>query len=58
MVAAARRDGEAAPTSYVVDVPGGRLLVTERADGHVEMSGPAVLFAEVDLREEWVAKHR
>jgi diaminopimelate epimerase len=58
MVAAARRDGEAAPTTYLVDVPGGRLLVAERADGHVEMTGPAVLVAEVDLREQWVAAHR
>jgi diaminopimelate epimerase len=58
MVAAARREGKTPPTSYVVDVPGGRLLVTERADGHVEMTGPAVLVAEVDLREEWVAAHR
>ncbi len=58
MVAAARRAGEAPPTSYLVDVSGGRLLVAERADGHVEMTGPAVLVAEVDLREEWVAAHR
>ena len=26
-------------TSYVVDVPGGRLTVTARADGHVELTG-------------------
>jgi diaminopimelate epimerase len=58
MVAAARREGQTPPTSYVVDVPGGRLLVAERADGQVEMTGPAVLVAEVDLREEWVAAHR
>jgi diaminopimelate epimerase len=34
-----------------VDVPGGRLSVTERADGHVELTGPAVLVAtgQVDL---------
>ena len=58
MVAAARRTGDLAPTSWVVDVPGGRLLVAERADGHVEMTGPAVLVAEADLREDWVAAHR
>jgi diaminopimelate epimerase len=52
MVAAARRDGVAASgdaagaTTYVVDVPGGRLAVTERLDGHVELSGPAVLVGE------------
>ena len=45
MVAAARRDGATAPVSYAVDVPGGRLTVTERADGHVELTGPAVLVA-------------
>jgi diaminopimelate epimerase len=52
MVASARRDGGmAAPMTYVVDVPGGRLTVTERADGHVELTGPAVLVAdgETDL---------
>jgi diaminopimelate epimerase len=44
-VAAARRDGAGSPTTYVVDVPGGRLAVTLRADGGVELSGPAVLVA-------------
>jgi diaminopimelate epimerase len=29
-----------------VDVPGGRLVVTEGADGQVEMTGPAVIVAE------------
>ena len=50
MVAGARRDGVTGPSTYVVDVPGGRLTVTERADGHVELAGPAVLVAEGDLR--------
>jgi diaminopimelate epimerase len=58
MVAAARRAGDTAPTSYIVDVPGGRLLVAERADGHVDMTGPAVLVAEADLRADWVSAHR
>jgi diaminopimelate epimerase len=49
VVAAARRDGVALPASYVVDVPGGRLEVTERADGHVELTGPAVLVARGDV---------
>jgi diaminopimelate epimerase len=51
MVAAARRDGAALPATYTVDVPGGRLVITERADGHIEMAGPAVIVAEgeVDL---------
>ncbi len=45
MVASARRDGLAGGATYLVDVPGGRLTVTERPDGHVEMTGPAVLVA-------------
>ena len=49
MVASARRDGMAGPSTYVVDVPGGRLTVTERADGHVELAGPAVLVADGEL---------
>ncbi|NED93793.1 diaminopimelate epimerase [Phytoactinopolyspora alkaliphila] len=40
--AAMRRDGEAAAT-YTVDVPGGRLVVTERADGQLLLTGPAEL---------------
>jgi diaminopimelate epimerase len=50
MVAGARRDGVTGASTYAVDVPGGRLTVTERADGHVELAGPAVLVAEGDLR--------
>jgi diaminopimelate epimerase len=49
MIAAARRDGAAAETPYTVDVPGGRLTIVERADGVLEMSGPAVLVAQGEL---------
>jgi diaminopimelate epimerase len=51
MVATARADGSAPGATYVVDVPGGRLSVTERADGHLLLTGPAVLVArgETDL---------
>lgn len=50
-VAAARRAGEdpaasGEPVTYTVDVPGGRLLITERPDGGIEMTGPAVIVAE------------
>ncbi|MGW7050349.1 diaminopimelate epimerase [Streptomyces sp. NPDC054887] len=50
-VAAARRDGAdpavtGEPVSYAVDLPGGRLVITERPDGAVEMTGPAVIVAE------------
>ncbi|MGP3986722.1 diaminopimelate epimerase [Streptomyces sp. 3N207] len=51
MVAAARRDGvdprrDGTAVTYTVDVPGGRLEITERADGEIEMSGPAEIVAE------------
>ena len=56
MVAAARRDGAdpsrlGRPVTYTVDVPGGRLVISERPDGGIEMTGPAVIVAEgtVDL---------
>lgn len=44
-VAAMRADGAPPGTPYVVDVPGGCLEVVERADGQVELTGPAVLVA-------------
>lgn len=58
-VATARRDGlDPAVTgeavSYTVDVPGGRLVITERPDGHVEMTGPAVLVAEGVTEPGWL----
>ncbi|UWE11827.1 diaminopimelate epimerase [Actinacidiphila bryophytorum] len=51
MVAAARRDGldpavTGRPVTYTVDVPGGRLVITENTDGLIEMTGPAVIVAE------------
>jgi diaminopimelate epimerase len=59
MVAAARRDGAdpaltGQPVTYTVDVPGGRLVITERVDGVVEMTGPAVVLAEGQLSTEWL----
>ncbi|MFM9371798.1 diaminopimelate epimerase [Streptomyces sp. Da 82-17] len=58
-VAAARRDGVSAtvtgePVTYTVDVLGGRLEITERPDGGIEMTGPAVIVAEGDIRPEWI----
>ncbi|MCF6523925.1 diaminopimelate epimerase [Streptomyces sp. JJ36] len=60
MVAAARRDGadpatDGVPATYTVDVPGGRLVITERADGEIEMTGPAVIVAEGGLDPDWLA---
>ena len=58
-VAAARRDGvdpaaTGRPETYTVDVPGGRLVVTEHPDGEVEMTGPAVIVAEGDTAADWL----
>lgn len=63
MVAAARRDGldpavDGRPVTYTVDVPGGRLVITERPDGGVEMTGPAVILAEGAVDREWLAAGR
>ncbi|MFC8077187.1 diaminopimelate epimerase [Streptomyces sp. NPDC057307] len=60
-VAAARRDGiDPAVTgesvTYTVDVPGGRLVITERPDGEIEMTGPAVIVAEGLLDTEWAQR--
>jgi diaminopimelate epimerase len=57
MVAAAARaaagdgsQGSQGPLrTYVVEVPGGRLSVTRRADGHLELTGPAVLVADGEV---------
>ncbi|MET7901879.1 diaminopimelate epimerase [Streptomyces sp. NPDC005336] len=59
MVAAARRDGAdpavtGRPVTYTVDVPGGRLVICERPDGTVEMTGPAVIVAEGDFDPAWL----
>ncbi|MEU8974205.1 diaminopimelate epimerase [Streptomyces monashensis] len=58
-VAAARRDGvdpavTGTPATYTVDVPGGRLVITERPDGEIEMTGPAVIVAEGAIDGEWL----
>lgn len=58
-VATARRDGAdpavtGTPSTYTVDVPGGRLVITEHPDGEIEMTGPAVIVAEGELDAEWL----
>ncbi|MGX1880303.1 diaminopimelate epimerase [Streptomyces sp. NPDC055287] len=58
-VAAARRDGAdpavtGEPVAYTVDLPGGRLVITERPDGAVEMTGPAVIVAEGTIEADWI----
>ncbi|MYQ45147.1 diaminopimelate epimerase [Streptomyces sp. SID4985] len=59
-VATARRDGAdpavtGLPATYIVDVPGGRLVITERPDGEIEMTGPAVIVAEGEIDAVWLA---
>ncbi|MDX3380208.1 diaminopimelate epimerase [Streptomyces niveiscabiei] len=58
-VATARRDGAdpavtGTPATYTVDVPGGRLVITERPDGEIEMTGPAVILAEGTIDSGWL----
>ncbi|MFE2280200.1 diaminopimelate epimerase [Streptomyces sp. NPDC059454] len=58
-VATARRDGAdpsvtGTPATYTVDVPGGTLVITERPDGEIEMTGPAVIVAEGVIEPEWL----
>ncbi|NJQ01941.1 diaminopimelate epimerase [Streptomyces zingiberis] len=61
MVAAARRDGAdpavtGRPETWTVDLPGGRLLITEHPDGSVEMTGPAEIVAEGTVDPDWLAR--
>ncbi|MFC8678441.1 diaminopimelate epimerase [Streptomyces griseorubiginosus] len=58
-VATARRDGTdpaatGSPVTYTVDVPGGTLVITERTDGEIEMTGPAVIVAEGEIDADWL----
>ncbi|GAA2711792.1 MULTISPECIES: diaminopimelate epimerase [Streptomyces] len=60
MVAAARRDGAdpavlGHPVTYTVDLPGGRLVISEMPDGTVEMTGPAVIVAEGTIDASFLA---
>ena len=41
--------GADAPDVWLVEVPGGTVRVTVRADGHIELAGPAVLVATADV---------
>ena len=51
VVATMLRTGQPRGAEYDVEVPGGRLTVTWREDGHVLLQGPAVLVAEGSWRE-------
>jgi diaminopimelate epimerase len=54
VVATTLRTGTPRGTTYDVEVPGGTLAVTWREDGHVVLTGPAVLLAEGTVSEEWL----
>jgi diaminopimelate epimerase len=47
--ATAQRDGAPQESAYVVDMPGGSVTVTRRADDHLELRGPAEIVARVTL---------
>jgi len=49
MVASAARDDAPVATAYTIDVPGGTVVVTRLADGHLELRGPAVLVAQATI---------
>jgi diaminopimelate epimerase len=56
VVAAATADGSGADGSaWQVDVPGGRCRVRWEPDG-IELTGPAVIVAELELDESWLAR--
>jgi diaminopimelate epimerase len=38
-----------------VDVPGGSCEVVWQPDGEVELTGPAVLLAEIEVDDAWLA---
>jgi len=55
-VATALRTAAPAPSTWTVDVPGGRQRVQLCTDGRVLLTGPAVLVAEGELDAGWLAE--
>ena len=53
-MATSLRTGTPRDTPYAVTVPGGELTVTWRTDGHVVLTGPAVLLAEGTIDDDWL----
>ena len=49
MVAAAGRDRAPTEIAYTVEVPGGTVVVTRRADEHLELRGPAEIVARATI---------
>jgi diaminopimelate epimerase len=57
VVAAATAAGDGADGStWRVDVPGGSCRVIWHRDGSIELFGPAVIVAEIELDESWLAE--
>jgi diaminopimelate epimerase len=55
VVAAATTAGSPADgATWRVDVPGGTCRVIWHPDGHIELIGPAVIVAELDLDTQWL----
>jgi diaminopimelate epimerase len=58
VVAAATADGIGPDgRSWRVDVPGGTCEVTWQADGDLQLTGPAVLVADISVEDGWLAAH-
>jgi diaminopimelate epimerase len=56
VAAVATADGLAADDGvWRVDVPGGSCQVTWRSDGELVLAGPAVIVAEIELDDAWLA---
>lgn len=56
--AARRRPGADPSATWTVDVPGGRLVLRERADGGIDLTGPAELVATGNLSATWLEANR
>ena len=57
--AAARcRPGADPSATWTVDVPGGRLVLHQRTDGAIDLTGPAQLVASGTLDPTWLEAHR
>jgi diaminopimelate epimerase len=54
VVAAARHLAPASPTSYAVELRGGRLVVTALDDGRMLLTGPAVIVASGEIDHTWL----
>jgi diaminopimelate epimerase len=56
VAAVATADGSGADDGvWRVDVPGGSCQVTWRSDGEMVLAGPAVIVADIDLDDAWLA---